>query len=201
MKGAGNKMRKSELKRKTKETDIQLTLNLDGLGQHDIRTGVGFLDHMLTAFAVHSGFDLQLTCKGDLEVDCHHTIEDIGIALGSAFKEATVDRTSITRYGSFTIPMDEALATCHVDVSGRPFLVFQGEFKGFRMGDMDTQMVEEFFRAFAMNGGVTLHINLLYGSNDHHICEAMFKAFAHALGIACQIRDKNQVLSSKGVLL
>ncbi len=194
-------MRKSEVKRKTKETDIQLTLNLDGQGQSNIQTGVGFLDHMLTAFAKHSGFDLELTCKGDLEVDCHHTVEDIGIALGSAFQEATRDRSSITRYGSFTVPMDEALVTCDLDISGRSFLVFHGEFKGFRMGDMDTQMVEEFFGAFAKNGGVTLHINMHYGTNDHHICEAMFKAFAHALGKACEIRPKKGVLSTKGVLL
>ncbi|MEG1583911.1 MAG: imidazoleglycerol-phosphate dehydratase HisB [Anaerovorax sp.] len=193
-------MRKATIQRKTKETDIDLTVNLDGTGQHEIHTGVGFLDHMLTAFSVHSNFDIQLTCKGDLEVDCHHTIEDIGICLGLAFAQATEEKAGLTRYGSCTIPMDEALTTCHVDVSGRSYLVFNGEFRRDKMGHMDTQMVEEFFRAFASNGKLTLHLNLIYGKNDHHICESMFKAFAHALKIAVQRSEDGTLLSSKGIL-
>lgn len=193
-------MRKSEINRKTKETDIKISLSLDGTGKNQIKTGIGFFDHMLTAFSVHSGFDLSVGCQGDLEVDCHHTIEDIGIVLGSAFAEAVNDKSGIARYGNFTIPMDEALASCNLDISGRPFLVFNGQFQGFRMGDMDTQMVEEFFRAFAMNSKITLHLNVIYGANDHHICEALFKAFAHALKEAVKKTEANQVLSSKGVL-
>lgn len=193
-------MRIWEVNRKTKETDIQLKLNLDGNGNCHIDTGIGFFDHMLTAFAVHSGFDLEVKCNGDLQVDCHHSIEDIGIALGTAFKEVTADKSGITRYGNFLIPMDEALAMCTVDISGRACLVFNGEFTAYQMGDMDTQMVEEFFRAFTYNSNITLHINLLYGLNDHHKCEAIFKAFAHALRIAVKLNKDGKVLSSKGVL-
>lgn len=193
-------MRKYEILRKTKETDINLNLNLDGSGKNQIQTGVGFFDHMLTAFSVHSGFDLTIKCKGDIEVDCHHTIEDIGIALGTAFGEGLKDKTGIARYGNFIIPMDEALASCNLDISGRPYLVFHGKFEGDRMGSMDTQMVEEFFRAFAMNAKLTLHINVLYGSNDHHICEAIFKAVAHALKEAVRLTGTAEILSSKGVL-
>mgnify|MGYP000882263813 CR=1 FL=1 len=192
-------MREGYVKRKTAETDIELVLNLDGSGKHKISTGVGFFDHMLTAFAVHSGFDLTLTCKGDLEVDCHHSVEDTGIALGKAFADAVSDKKGIARYGTFTIPMDEALASCAVDVSGRPYLVFNAEFSDYRMGDMDTAMVEEFFRAFVMNAMVTLHINLHYGKNDHHKAEAIFKAFAHALKAAVKA-EGDGVLSSKGSL-
>lgn len=192
-------MRIGYRKRETKETNIELTVDLDGQGKNQIDTGVGFFDHMLTAFAVHSGFDLELSCKGDLNVDCHHTIEDIGITLGQAFAEAVSDKTGIARYGNFTIPMDEALASCSVDISGRPFLVFHGEFGDYRLGDMDSAMVEEFFRAFAMNAMVTLHINLYYGNNDHHKAEAIFKAFAHALKAAVKI-EGTEVLSSKGSL-
>lgn len=192
-------MREGYVKRETKETKIELTLNLDGNGRNQINTGVGFFDHMLTAFAVHSGFDLTLNCKGDLVVDCHHSIEDIGIALGTAFAQTIADKKGIARYGNFMIPMDEALASCVVDISGRPYLVFNGEFGDYRLGDMDSEMVEEFFRAFAMNAMVTLHINLLYGKNDHHKAEAIFKAFAHALKAAVKI-EGNEVLSSKGSL-
>lgn len=192
-------MREGYIKRETKETRIELTLNVDGSGKSQIDTGVGFFNHMLTAFAVHSGFDLSISCKGDLEVDCHHSIEDIGIALGKAFGEAVSDKTGIARYGSFTIPMDEALASCSVDVSGRPFLVFNAEFGDYRLGDMDSAMVEEFFRAFAMNALVTLHINLFYGKNDHHKAEAVFKAFAHAMKAAVKIEGSG-LLSSKGSL-
>lgn len=192
-------MRDGYIKRETKETKIELTLNVDGGGKNQIDTGVGFFNHMLTAFAVHSGFDLTLSCKGDLEVDCHHSIEDIGIALGKAFADAVSDKTGIARYGNFTIPMDEALASCSVDISGRPFLVFNAEFGDYRLGDMDAVMVEEFFRAFAMNALVTLHINLLYGKNDHHKAEAIFKAFAHAMKAAVKI-ESGEILSSKGSL-
>ena len=192
-------MREGYIKRETKETRIELTLNLDGSGKNQIDTGVGFFNHMLTAFAVHSGFDLTLSCKGDLEVDCHHSIEDIGIALGKAFGEAVSDKTGIARYGSFTIPMDEALAFCSVDISGRPFLVFNAEFGDYRLGDMDSDMVEEFFRAFAMNALITLHINLLYGKNDHHKAEAVFKAFAHAMKPAVKI-EGSTLLSTKASL-
>ncbi|WP_027400220.1 imidazoleglycerol-phosphate dehydratase HisB [Anaerovorax odorimutans] len=193
-------MRKSEIKRKTRETDIDLSLCVDGTGINEIKTGVGFFDHMLTAFSTHSGFDLFVKCKGDLEVDCHHTIEDIGIVLGLAFYEVIKDKTGLARYGNFTIPMDEALATCNVDISGRPYLVFNSKFKGFYMGDMEVQMVEEFFRAFTMNSKVTMHINVHYGNNDHHMCEAIFKAVAHALKEAVKIGDRAEILSSKGVI-
>ncbi len=192
-------MREAYIKRETKETKIELTLNVDGEGKNQINTGVGFFDHMLTAFAVHSGFDLVLSCKGDLVVDCHHSIEDVGIALGTAFAESLSDKTGIARYGTFTIPMDEALASCNLDISGRPFLVFNGEFGDYRLGDMDSEMVEEFFRAFAMNAMITLHINLLYGKNDHHKAEAIFKAFAHALKMAVK-KEGSEILSSKGSL-
>ncbi len=190
-------MRQGTVKRETKETQIEVSLNIDGTGKYQIQTGVGFFDHMLTAFAVHSGFDLELTCNGDLEVDCHHTIEDIGISLGQAFQQALIKKAGIARYGTFTIPMDEALATCSLDISGRPFLVFHGEFSDYRLGDMDSAMVEEFFRAFAMNAMITLHINLQYGKNDHHKAEAIFKSVAHALRIAVK-KEGSAVLSSKG---
>lgn len=192
-------MRKGYGKRETKETKIELTLNIDGRGEHQINTGIGFFDHMLAAFAVHSGIDLTLRCQGDLNVDCHHSIEDVGIVLGKAFAEALSEKAGIARYGNFTIPMDEALASCCVDISGRPYLVFHAEFGDYRLGDMDSAMVEEFFRAFTMNAMITLHINLLYGRNDHHKAEAIFKAFAHALKAAVKI-EGGEVLSSKGSL-
>jgi imidazoleglycerol-phosphate dehydratase len=192
-------MREGYRKRETRETKIELTLNLDGQGKNQISTGIGFFDHMLTAFSVHSGFDLTLSCMGDLVVDCHHSIEDVGITLGQAFADTVSDKTGLARYGNFSIPMDEALASCCVDISGRPFLVFNAEFGDYRLGDMDSAMVEEFFRAFAMNSGVTLHINLQYGKNDHHKAEAIFKAFAHALKAAVRI-EGTEVLSSKGSL-
>lgn len=191
-------MREGYVKRETKETKIDLTLNADGQGKNKIDTGVGFLDHMLTAFSVHSRFDLIVNCKGDLEVDSHHTVEDIGIALGTAFAEALSDKSGISRYGNFTIPMDEALASCSIDISGRPYLVFNAEFGDCRLGDMDSALVEEFFRAFAMNAKITLHINLLYGKNDHHKAEAIYKAFAHALRMAVRIENSSSILSSKG---
>lgn len=191
-------MRTAEIKRKTKETDISVALDLDG-GNVNIRTGIGFFDHMLTAFAVHGGFGLEVFVEGDLDVDTHHTVEDTGIALGAAFKKALGDMGGINRYGSFYIPMDESLALCALDISNRPFLVFNAEFKEERCGEYETCCTVEFFRAFAVNAGITLHLNVLYGSNSHHEIEALFKAFAHAMKIAVAPFGGG-VLSTKGVL-
>ena len=191
-------MRTAEIKRKTKETDISVALDLDG-GNVNIRTGIGFFDHMLTAFAVHGGFGLEVFVEGDLDVDTHHTVEDTGIALGAAFKKALGDMGGINRYGSFYIPMDESLALCALDISNRPFLVFNAEFKEERCGEYETCCTEEFFRAFAVNACITLHLNVLYGSNSHHEIEALFKAFAHAMKIAVA-PSSGGVLSTKGVL-
>ena len=191
-------MRTAEIKRKTKETDISVALDLDG-GKVNVRTGIGFFDHMLTAFAVHGGFGLEVFVEGDLDVDTHHTVEDTGIALGAAFKKALGDMGGINRYGSFYIPMDESLALCALDISNRPFLVFNAEFKEERCGEYETCCTEEFFRAFAVNAGITLHLNVLYGSNSHHEIEAFFKAFAHAMKIAVA-PSGGGVLSTKGVL-
>lgn len=193
-------MRTAEVTRQTRETDISLSLNLDGSGQVKVHTGVGFFDHMLTALFVHGGFDAALEVKGDLEVDCHHTIEDTGIVLGQAFAKALGDKGGICRFGSFFVPMDEALAFASVDISGRPFLVFQGEFPEERVGDFDTCMTEEFFRAFATNAGITLHLKCEYGKNSHHMIEALFKAAAHALRDAAAQEEGDVLLSSKGVL-
>ena len=192
-------MRKSQLSRKTKETDIFIQLDLDGGGRAEISTGIGFLDHMLTALAVHSGMDLTVRAKGDLEVDCHHTVEDVGILLGQVLGQALGNKSGIARYGSAWIPMDEALASSVLDVSGRPFLRFECAFQHAMMGGMETAMVEEFFRALAMNAGITLHLSVPYGANDHHKAEALFKAFAHALKVAAA-RTDGGVLSTKGVL-
>lgn len=195
--------RYAQLSRKTRETDITVSLDLDGKafpGAGEINTGVGFFDHMLTALAVHSGLALSVNCQGDLEVDCHHTIEDVGIVLGLALKEALSDRGGIARYGSAYIPMDEALGFASLDVSGRPFLVCNADFRADRIGEMDTQMVVEFFRALAFQAGFTLHLNVLYGENDHHKAEALFKAFAHALKAAVQRTGESAALSTKGVL-
>lgn len=190
--------RKGEITRTTKETDIRIAIDLDG-GAVEIDSGIGFLDHMLTAFGVHGGFGLRVSCKGDLQVDGHHTAEDVGIALGQAFAAAVGDKKGIARYGSFTVPMDEALAFCSLDISGRPFLVFDAAFPQWRCGDFDCCLTEEFFRAFAMNAGVTLHIRSLYGNNSHHIIEGIFKAVAHALRAAVRIEYEG-TLSTKGVL-
>ena len=191
-------MRTAEIKRKTKETDISLKLTLEG-GDRKIDTGIGFFDHMLEAFAVHSGFDLTLNMTGDLQVDCHHSIEDAGIVLGQAFSKVLGDKSSIARYGSFFIPMDETLAFCAVDISGRPFLVFDCAFTNQSVGAFDCCMTGEFFRALAFGAGMTLHLRVLYGENDHHRIEALFKAAAHALKEAVVPRDGG-VLSSKGGL-
>lgn len=192
-------MRTAKIERKTKETDITLSVDLDGKGQVSIDTGIGFFDHMLTALAVHSGVDMTVKCNGDLNVDGHHSVEDIGICLGKAFAEALGDKSGIARYGSAYVPMDESLAFCSIDISGRAFLVFNASFSDDRIGEFDTCLTEEFFRAFAFNAGITLHIRQEYGKNDHHICEAIFKAVAHALKQALA-SNGGGVLSTKGVL-
>ncbi len=192
-------MRECTIRRATKETDITLSVNLDGKGCFSGSSGIGFFDHMLTAFAVHSGIDLTLQMTGDLEVDCHHSVEDVGIVLGQALAQLLSDKSAIARYGSFYIPMDESLAFCSLDISGRPFLVFDCTFTNPSIGSFDCCMTGEFFRAFAMNAGITLHIRLLYGENDHHKAEAIFKAAAHALKAAIA-PNSGEILSSKGVL-
>ncbi|MDD5953413.1 MAG: imidazoleglycerol-phosphate dehydratase HisB [Oscillospiraceae bacterium] len=192
-------MRTAEITRKTKETEITIKLNLDG-GPVKIETGIGFFDHMLHAFATHGGFGLEVSAVGDLFVDCHHTIEDTGIVLGQAFLQALGDRSGIARFGSFYVPMDEALAFTAVDISGRPFVVFDAAFQQERVGDYDSCMTEEFVRAFAVNGGMTLHTRLMYGTNAHHCIEAIFKSIAHALRLAVQQNQDGSVLSTKGVL-
>ena len=192
-------MRTSEITRKTKETDITLKLCLDG-GEVKIDTGIGFFDHMLNSFATHGGFGLEISAKGDLEVDGHHTVEDVGIVLGKAFDEALGDKGSIERFGSFYVPMDEALAFASVDVSGRPFLVFDAEFPQAVCGDYDCSLTVEFMRALAYNAQITLHIKSMYGDNSHHITEAVFKAAAHALKAAVAQNNSGKPLSTKGVL-
>ena len=195
------KARRAEIERKTAETQISIKLNLDGEGKCDIATGIGFLDHMLTLLAKHSFMDLTVKAKGDLEVDSHHTVEDIGIVLGEALREALGDKAGIHRYGNCFIPMDETLAQACLDFSGRPFLVFGAEIPKIRLENYDTEMTEEFFRAVAMHCGLTLHIRVLYGSNVHHIIEAIFKAFARAVAEAAAVDSRVKgVMSSKGVL-
>ena len=193
-------MRQAQLARKTKETDIQVAVKLDNIGTANIDTGIGFFDHMLTALSVHSGISMDIAVKGDLYVDGHHTVEDTGIVLGKALGEALGDKSGITRYGSAFIPMDEALAFCSLDISNRPFLVFQGTFTNAMIGQYDACLTEEFFRAFAFNAGITLHVNMMYASNDHHKCEAAFKAVAHALKTAVTPLEAGKTLSTKGVL-
>lgn len=192
-------MRTSVIERNTKETQIKVELNLDG-GEVNASTGIGFFDHMLIAFGVHGGFGLNVTVSGDLEVDTHHTVEDTGIALGTAFKQALGDMSGIERYGAFSVPMDESLAQATLDISNRPFLVFNADFKQEKCGDYETCVTEEFWRAFAMNSGITLHISVLYGENAHHEIEAIFKAVAHALKLAVKRNTDGSVLSTKGVL-
>jgi imidazoleglycerol-phosphate dehydratase len=192
-------MRVTEIKRETKETQIQLKLNIDGSGQFNGTSGIGFFDHMLHAFAVHGGFDIDLSMKGDLEVDGHHSVEDAGIVLGQAFAQV-VDKKQIERFGSFYVPMDEALAFTSLDISGRPFVVFNAQFLQEKVGDYDSCMTEEFVRAFAVNAGLTLHTKLEYGTNAHHCIEAIFKSIAHAMRLAVKQNDSNAVLSTKGVL-
>ena len=193
--------RTADYVRKTKETDISLHLNLDGTGSSSINTGIGFFDHMLDGFARHGLFGLKVNVAGDLAVDCHHTIEDTGIVLGNAIKEAVGDKKGIRRYGSCILPMDETLVLCAVDLSGRPYLVFDGEFTTDRVGYMDTEMVKEFFYAISYTAGMNLHIRVLSGGNNHHMIEAMFKAFAKALDQATVIDPRiTDILSTKGSL-
>ena len=190
------------VKRTTKETIITCTLNLDGSGKTKIDTGIGFFDHMLNGFARHGLFDLELACTGDLNVDPHHTIEDCGIVLGEAIKEALGDKAAIKRYGYFILPMDETLMLCAIDLSGRPYLVFESGYTVPRIGEMDTEMVREFFYAAAYSAGMNLHIRQLSGSNNHHIAEGTFKAFGKALGMATMYEERleGSVWSTKGVL-
>lgn len=193
--------RTAELKRKTGETDVSLSFGIDGSGKSSITTGVGFLDHMLTLFCKHGLFDLSVQAQGDLEVDAHHTVEDVGIVLGQAIQQAAGDKKSIKRYGTSYVPMDEALAMTALDLSGRPFLVFDAPLANGRVGQMDTELVEEFFRAVAFNAGITLHIKVFYGNNNHHIIEAMFKAFGRALDEATALDSRIEgVMSTKGML-
>lgn len=194
-------MRIGTLNRTTNETKIDVELNLDGSGNAKISSGIGFFDHMLNLFAAHGFFDLKVICAGDLEVDGHHSIEDIGITLGTALKSALGDKRSITRYGTFFLPMDETLALVSLDISGRPFLVCEiGEIAPM-IGNFDTELVEEFLRAFAFNAGLTLHVKIFYGKNSHHKIEAIFKALGHALKTAVTIDEKIKgVPSTKGIL-
>ena len=194
-------MRIGKINRKTNETAVEVEINLDGAGKSEISSGVGFFNHMLNLFAAHGQFDLKIFCAGDLEVDGHHSIEDIGIALGAALKEALGDKRGITRYGTFFLPMDETLALVSLDISGRPFLVCEiGELAPM-IGSFDTELVEEFLRAFAFNAGITLHVKILYGKNSHHKVEAIFKALGHALRIAVNVDEKIKgVPSTKGTL-
>jgi imidazoleglycerol-phosphate dehydratase len=193
--------RTARIERKTAETEIQLELNLDGAGKSTIQTGVGFLDHMLTLFARHGAFDLMVQAKGDLQVDQHHTVEDTGICLGQAFRQALGDKSGIQRYGHFTLPMEETLITSAVDLSGRYFLVFQAEFPSPKIGDFDSELVEDFFQALAANLLCNLHLILHHGRNSHHISEALFKGTARALRMAVQIDGRSTgIPSTKGVL-
>lgn len=195
-------MRTAEINRKTNETDISLKVSLDGTGKSEIASGCGFLDHMLTLFARHGRFDITLSCKGDTEVDYHHTVEDIGIALGDAFKAALGDMRGIVRYGSFILPMDETLILSAVDISGRAYLAYGLDIPAQRVGEFDTELAEEFFLGFVRHAGVTVHLKQLAGTNSHHIIEGAFKAFARSLAAAVKIEQayKNEIPSTKGVL-
>ncbi|WP_028129006.1 imidazoleglycerol-phosphate dehydratase HisB [Selenomonas sp. AE3005] len=193
--------RNAEIKRQTAETNITLQLNLDGKGQGKISSGIGFFDHMLNLFTAHGQLDFTLNCQGDLQVDGHHSVEDIGIALGDAFKQAIGDKKGICRYGTFYLPMDESLAFVTLDISGRPFLVYDGGEMAPQVGGFDTELTEEFLRAFAMHAGITLHVKILYGTNTHHKIEAIFKALGHALRQAVSFDPKvTGIPSTKGML-
>ncbi len=193
--------RKSTITRTTNETDINLTLQIDGSGKSNINTGIGFFDHMLEGFSRHGFFDLSLQVKGDLQVDGHHTVEDTGIVLGDAIKEAIGDKKGIKRYGSFILPMDDALVLCAIDLCGRPYFEFDGKFSVEKVGDLDTELVREFFYALSYKTGMNLHIKVLSGINTHHIIEAIFKAFAKALDEATSMDSRIiDVLSTKGSL-
>ena len=195
-------MRTSEINRKSAETDIKLSLCLDGSGRSEINTGCGFFDHMLTLFASHGKFDLIVNCKGDTNVDYHHSVEDIGICLGMAFKDALGDCKGIRRYGNMMLPMDEALILCALDVSGRSYLAYGLDIPNEKIGDFDSELVEEFFLAFTRHAGVTLHVKQLDGRNSHHIAEGSFKSFARAMRMAVEIdaADADKIPSTKGVL-
>lgn len=195
-------MRTSQISRRTAETDITLSIDLDGSGKSDIHSGVGFLDHMLTLFARHGRFDMNILCKGDTQVDDHHSVEDIGICMGQAFRMALGDKKGITRYGNMILPMDEALVLTAADISGRSFLVWDVELPAQKVGTFDTELAEEFFIAFAANAGITLHIRMLSGKNTHHILEAVFKSAARSLCAAVRIDPDSdgEVPSTKGVL-
>ncbi|SCY67516.1 imidazoleglycerol-phosphate dehydratase HisB [Butyrivibrio sp. INlla14] len=193
--------REATIARKTKETDISISLNIDGKGNSNIETGNGFFDHMLDGFARHGFFDLTVKANGDLNVDCHHTVEDTGIVLGQAIAKAIGDKKGIKRYGSMILPMDETLVMCAIDLSGRPYFVMNGEFASPMVGDFDTQMVREFFYAISYSAGMNLHLRIITGQNDHHKIEALFKAFAKALDEATTIDPRiENVLSTKGAL-
>lgn len=193
--------REATIARKTKETDISISLNIDGKGNSNIETGNGFFDHMLDGFARHGFFDLTVKAHGDLNVDCHHTVEDTGIVLGQAIAKAIGDKKGIKRYGSMILPMDETLVMCAIDLSGRPYFVMNGEFASPMVGDFDTQMVREFFYAISYSAGMNLHLRIITGQNDHHKIEALFKAFAKALDEATTIDPRiENVLSTKGAL-
>ncbi len=201
MPAKSSKARTSEKKRETKETSISLSINIDGKGEAKIDSGIGFFDHMLEGFAKHGFFDLTLSCEGDLLVDGHHTVEDCGIVLGEAIKEAVGSKDGINRYGHMILPMDDALVLCAVDLCGRPYLQFDAKFPTERIGYLDTELVKEFFYAVSYSAGMNIHIKVISGQNSHHICEAMFKSFAKALDIAtCYDPRITNVLSTKGTL-
>ena len=195
-------MRKAEIHRKTGETDVRLMIDLDGRGAYENKTGVGFLDHMLTLFARHGRFDLSVSCRGDTQVDDHHSVEDVGIALGDAFAQAIGEKRGVRRYAGMLLPMDEALVLCAVDLSGRSCLRMQASFPSQKIGTFDTELVEEFFAAFVRRAGVTLHLRQLDGTNSHHIAEAMFKAFGRTLSEAAAIDPRlgGEIPSTKGML-
>jgi imidazoleglycerol-phosphate dehydratase len=195
-------MRSAAIKRETAETRISLQLDLDGTGKATISTGIGFLDHMLTLLARHSLIDMEISAKGDLEVDDHHTAEDVGIALGQAFRQALGDKKGVTRYADCLMPMDETLTRVAIDISGRPFVVFRTAFPTQKIGTFDSELVQEWFQAFAMNAGITLHVETLYGANSHHIAESCFKGLARVLRMSVAIDDRmrNAVPSTKGTL-
>ena len=191
--------RKTTKSRKTKETNISVNLNLDGTGEHKITTGIPFFDHMLAQIARHGHFDLEIEAKGDLEIDGHHTVEDVGLVLGQALRETLGDRRGIVRFGHAYVPLDEALTRVVIDLSGRPYLVYKAEFKAARIGDLQTELIEEFLKAFVQEGRFNLHIENLYGRNQHHIAETIFKATARALHDATRV-EHSQIPSTKGVL-
>ena len=194
-------MRTAEIRRDTFETKINMSIDLDGTGINNISTGIGFFDHMLTHISKHGFFDIDVEAKGDIEVDCHHTIEDVGIVFGKCLSQALGDRKGIKRYGFFILPMDEAQILCSLDISGRPYLNFDAVFPTEKCGDMDMEMVEEFFKAVCLNSGIDMHIKMLEGKNSHHIAEGIFKCFAKALDMAVSYDERIEgVLSTKGML-